>query len=217
MVLSLFFVVAPKQGENGKRITGIKKKDHMEGIDQGGPTSQFITEFCMQLGDLSVVINIDSEIKKGSRKKNDSELNKFKNGEDYIVPAEGWKVEYLGRAATISKFDIFSKTADLFDDEGNLIKNGVSRADFIVKAIAIKLFDKQASGLVPQTDNYLEQEFDNAKRFVGFLVSDDQYYATVKKYYRAVGRFLLHVISDGRNPIPSTVMPEFFQNGESFY
>ena len=209
LVLSLF-VVAPKQGENGKRITGIKKKDGMEGIDEGGPTSQFITEFCMQLGDLSVMIPIDDEIKKGSRAKNQ------KNGEDYIVPAEGWKVEYLGRAATISKFDIFSKTADLFDDEGNLIKNGVSRADFIVKAIAIKLFDKQASGLVPQTNNYLEQEFENAKRFVCFLVSDDQYYATVKKYYRAVGRFLLHVISDGRNPIPSTVMPEFFQNGESF-
>lgn len=209
--LHFFLFSAPIKGEKGRKITGLKG-DEMEGVDQGGPTSQFISEFCMQLGDLCVYLPIRKDAKNS-----DEMIDTSRHELDhkyFLLPKKDDQVFFNDRIAKVKNYQ--NEAADLiFEDNCEEVSN-VRRADFVVTKIAIPLFDKQTGGLVPQMDVNFQNEHDKSRPF-GPTMDVEAIKEKAKLYYRAVGRFLLHVFADGRNTIPSTVMPALFQNGELMF
>jgi hypothetical protein len=190
------------------------EEDKMEGKDEGGPTSQFISMFCMQLCDLSVMLPFDSDTKNTNI---DVSREELKQETDFINPEKGSKVLYKGKYATVINLSKDYCAADIeIDADGEQIFN-VERRAFIVEKIPIKLFEQTSGGIVPERDvifenalmKYRSQKFDPK-------LDQTELETRGRKYYRAVGRFLLHVMADGRNPIPTTVMPEFYRNGKHF-
>lgn len=211
----LSILSAPIKGKRGRKITIQDSQDGMQGVDEGGPTSQFISEFCKQLGELYLMLPVETDMYiKGKEilidiSREDFELTSF------LQPERGYKVRYKGRQATVTKYykDPKNPTADLnFDDDGEDVFK-VERKSFEVIEIAIALFDQQTSGFVPLRDDIFETEYG---RFIKYSPKTDpeELGQKARKYYRAVGRFLLHVMADGRNTIPSTTMPMIFRNGE---
>ena len=200
--------------KNNRKIK-LDESDTMQGVDEGGPTSQFISAFCKQLGDLYVMLPIGTDVK-GRENMIDLSRCELKKTA-FLQPERGDKVIYNGRKATVKKY--YSRNIDEFDTADLSFNGGeeevfqVKRNDFEVKEVAIKLFDQQSSSFVPQRDDYFRNAYDKVKSYLP-KTKPDELEKKAKLYYRAVGRFLLHVMSDGRNPIPSTTMPEFFRNGE---
>ncbi len=183
----------------------------MKGKDEGGPTSQFISDFCMQLGDLHVMMNIGSDVK-SSAQGEERDCVKIKN---FLTPApeKGWLVSYKAHDATIMNYDAKNNTADIFIHDAGVLYPNIHRREFVIKAIPLHLFEEHPTGLLVQRDDYFEDQWE---RYKEYKPKDkvERIEAKARKYYRAVGRFLIHVIFDGRNPLPSTVMPVFFQNGK---
>ena len=79
--------------------------------------------------------------------------------------------------------------------------------------IPVELFESKSDGFIPVRDDYFENSLLKFNKWTPDMTQEDLE-ARAKLYYRAVGRFLLHVMADGRNPIPTTVLPEFFRNGK---
>ena len=210
----LFHLSVVMKGKNNRKIK-LDESDTMQGVDEGGPTSQFISEFCKQLGDLYVMLPIGTDVK---GQKNIIDVSRYElEKTDFLQPQRGDKVIYDGRKATVKKY--YSRnideldTADLSFNVGEEEVFQIKRNDFEVKEVAIKLFDQQPSGFVPQRDDFFRNAYDKVKSYLP-KTNPDRLQDKAKLYYRAVGRFLLHVMSDGRNPIPSSAMPEIFRNGE---
>ena len=138
----------------------------------------------------------------------------------FLKPEKGSKVSYNGKPAAVTKIPDIKNKSDkeftlVYDDGEEVFQ--VKRQDFQVKEMPMRLFEQRTIGFIPQREDYFENVFlkyGNDKVHPNMSLEEVQERA--KKYYRAIGRFLLHVISDGCNPIPATVMPEFFRNGESF-
>lgn len=182
----------------------------MVGKDEGGPTSQFISDFCMQLGDLCIMMKIRSDVNSSAQGKKRDCLCIG----DFLTPEKGWLVSYLTHDATIIKYNPENNTADMVTHDGVLLPD-IDRRDFVIKAIPVNLFEEHPTGLVVPHDDHFENYYYMISHR-GYKPKDnlEQIEAKARKYYRAVGRFIIHVIVDGRNPLPSTVMPAFFQNGK---
>jgi hypothetical protein len=186
----------------------------MIGVDEGGPTSQFISLFCMQLGDLSVMLPFNSDVKKTVI---DIPREALKANTDFIKPEKGSKVWYKGKCATVINHSQDYCNADLeFDTDREQIL-GVERKSFVVAQIPIKLFQETSGGIVPEKDNVFKNVLEkyNSQKFDPQM-NEIELQERGRKYYRAVGRFLLHVMADDRNPIPTIVMPELYRNSKYF-
>jgi hypothetical protein len=211
---------APIKRKNGRKILG---GDQMEGIDEGGPTSQFVSQFCSQLGELYVMLPIKNDTSKNYVDLSGGNIDPSK----FLTPKRGYKVRYQGREATIMRY--YSETviknspqslgklysADLSFNDNDSVEEGVHRHKYQVIEIAIQLYVQQTSGFEPLKDDSFQNEYDVARKYEPQITVDDLA-KTARKYYRAVGRFLLHVMIDGKNPIPSTTMPLFWRNGKMY-
>jgi hypothetical protein len=208
--LNFCFALGPIKSKKGFRIKVGNELDRIGGREEG---SQFISMFCMQLCDLSVMLPFDSDIKNTLTDYPRETLQDF----DFIRPEKGSKVLYEGRYATIINHSSDYRNADLEIDADGEQVFGVERKAFVIEKIPIKLFQQTPGGIVPERDNIFENaliKYRSQKFDPKLNITELQERA--KQYYRAVGRFLLHVMADGSNPIPTTVMPEFYRNGKHF-
>eukprot|EP00551_Chaetoceros_affinis_P008906 CAMPEP_0203668946 /NCGR_PEP_ID=MMETSP0090-20130426/5430_1 /ASSEMBLY_ACC=CAM_ASM_001088 /TAXON_ID=426623 /ORGANISM="Chaetoceros affinis, Strain CCMP159" /LENGTH=945 /DNA_ID=CAMNT_0050533503 /DNA_START=144 /DNA_END=2981 /DNA_ORIENTATION=- len=189
-------------------IRSRKMRTELKAVDEGGPTSQFISEFCMQLGDLSVMLPFESEVKYNVN--NVDGANDWKS--DLLVPLKGSKVMYKKIIMTVTNYSEETGKADLSDGDGTEYFR-VQRKDFKVKTIPIKIFESTPSGCIPENDAFFSNHYDMyvAKKFTP-EIEKTEFEEKARLYFRAIGRFLLHVIYDGKNPIPTSVMPELYRN-----
>ncbi len=170
-----------------------KALEEITAVDEGGPTAQFISDFCLQLSSLAVMLELG----------NDTSLQPF----------IGCEVEYKGRCkATIIQYDVQKGTATILTDNREEVEN-VERHEFIVKKVPIKLFDVYPSGIFPERDDFFHNSFERYKKYEPRM-DTQQIEAKARLYFEAVGRFFLHIMADGRNPIPASAFPEMLRNGE---
>ena len=199
-----------------------EQNNNMKAVDEGGPTSQFISDLCMQLNELSVVVNFDINSKE---KSNHLSYDDYDIYTDLLVPTRGSKVRHSRRRGTV--VDVLkdkegsqrNKTSVMYDIvlEDRKEHYIVKRSEFMVTGVPLKIFEMTPSGLAVVEDDFFLKSFamfksQNYQPCVELNVIEDQ----ARRYYRAVGRFLFHVISHGKDPIPTFVMPEFYRNGEYF-
>ena len=163
----LFHLSAVIKGKNNRNIK-LDEGDTMQGVDEGGPTSQFISEFCKQLGDLYVMLPIGTDVK-GGQDMIDVLRQELKKTE-FLQPQRGDKVIYKGRKATIKKYYSRHKdeldTADLSFNGGEEEELKIERKDFKVIEVAIKLFDQQSSGFVLQRDDFFRNTYDKVTSYL---------------------------------------------------
>ena len=186
----------------------MKKK--LVAIDEGGPTSQFIFEFCMQLSELSIMLPFISDVK--------NNVEGFRGDLEWkthlLIPEKGSKVDYKGKLLTVSDYSKVTGKTDLISEDGTRFPQ-IERKEFIIKAIAVKMFDTRKCGSIPQKDDFFSDSYDMyiARKYT-LGMEKKQFEENAKLSFRAIGRFLLHVIHDGKNAIPTTVMPELYRNSK---
>lgn len=183
----------------------------MQGVDAGGPTSQFISDVCMQLSSLSVMLPLDKDVSGSIGIVLDSSRKEVRK-KDFLVPEIGCEVQYRGHTGTLMSYDTATCKATILKDDGTQSEN-VSRFKFLVTKVPIKLFEENPCGIFPRRDDYFEGCFDKFKTY-GPQMDLEEIEKKARLYFRALGRFFLHVMADGNNPIPSTVFPEMLRNSE---
>jgi hypothetical protein len=183
---------------NGRRT---KEGKDLLAVDEGGPTKSFVAAFCDQLGDLVIRIPIGRDVKEGTG-------SRLPLGEDCAGTRVATKYEegiVTGKVGNTSKYLVCFKSHN-----ANCL-----REDFTIKEVAISLFDcsDSSGGFVPQRDVLFESIFDSQIRDFDSPMDYDQVKAKAKQYYRAVGRFFLHVIFDDQKLALSTkILPEILMN-----
>ena len=186
----------------------------MQAVDEGGPTSQFISDVCLQLSSLSVMVPIDKDTKYSNPRKNLDGADFNLSGADFLKPVVGCEVEFQQTDCTVMLYDDKESKATLVKSDGEQIPD-VDRYKFVIKKVPIKLFEEFPCGLFPRRDDSFEDEIDflTLKKYSPKMSKEDVE-KKARLYLRAVGRFLLHVMVDGKNPIPSSILPEMLRNGE---
>lgn len=184
---------------NGRRT--IEGRDLLA-VDEGGPTQSFVAAFCDQLGDLVIRIPIGRDVKEGSGSRLPLDFGGCAGTRVATKYEEGIVTGFLKKT---SKYSVCFKSLNAH----------CLREDFTIKEVAISLFDRSESksGLVPQRDRVFESIFKSKIKDFDSSMDYDQVLAKAKQYYRAVGRFFLHVIFDDQKLALSTkILPEFFMN-----
>ena len=182
---------------NGRRT---KEGRDLLAVDEGGPTKSFVAAFCDQLGDLVIRIPIGRDVREGTG-------SRLSLGDDCAGTRVATKYEegiVIGKVGKTSKYSVCFKSLNAH----------CLREDFTIKEVAIPLFDcSESSGLVPQRDVLFKSIFDSKIRDFDSPMDYDQVKAKAKQYYRAVGRFFLHVIFDDQKLALSTkILPEILMN-----
>jgi len=174
-----------------------KIKKEITAIDKGGPTKALVSAFCLQLRDLCIHVAIMDDEKIMDPPK----FSRVRIGSATLgIIAPGIIV------ATPSNND------NMYTIQVGEEKIRLSRDQFTVHEIAFSLFDCIASSyLVPSRDFLFESNFE---RFVENRSEYDLDYLLekAKVYYRAVGRFMAHVIFDGNLTLSNIVLPELLRN-----
>ena len=174
-------------------------KAEFAAIDQGGPTRAFVSAFCDQLGDLVIRIPISEDI------------NENGSSVDPDVGSRVFKPKPFGEGTITGKTEDKQFLVDFDDLDSD--STPLSREDFNVKEIAISLFDcSGSSSLVPQRDLFFQTEFERKIRDYDSEFDLDRVLKKAKTYYRAVGRFMAHVIFDDQAKLSTVVLPEMLRN-----
>jgi len=168
-------------------------------IDEGGPTRTFISAFCDQMGDLAIFVAIGREEDTDGR---------------YIAPTHGWRVTVKDSKedGTIVKYDgMTRKFVVRLDNKKQVL---LARDEFKVEIVKIPLFEEEGQdSFIPSRDRVFKHGSDLVESYVPEL-TPDEIIEKAKKFYRAIGRFFLHVIFDGNNTLSTVVLPEMLRNGE---
>ncbi len=184
-----------------------------QAVDEGGPTSQFISDVCLQLSSLSVMLPIGKDTVSYGKIVLDFSRKEL-DAANFLPPVVGCEVDFQGTTCTVMLYDDKKSQATLVKSDGEQVPN-VDRYQFVITKVPIKLFEEFPCGIFPQRDDSFENtfEFYRGKKVLPTMTKEDVE-KKARLYLRAVGRFLLHVMVDGKNPIPSTILPEMLRNGE---
>jgi len=175
-------------------IKASKHTNDYQAVDEGGPTSQFLSEFWNQMGDLGVKFNV----------KNTYEITlvvgdivKYKK--DFVSVTRIWK------HGEEDRFRIRSVGGDeeQIDD--------VTREELVLEFGRIKLFEREDECFIPVTDEKLENDYDKFSKYRPTMTFE-QIKAKAKVFYRAIGRVMFHCVSDGKNSIAGNALPSLYKN-----
>jgi hypothetical protein len=170
-------------------------------IDQGGPTRAFVSAFCDQVGDLVIRIPIGRDT--------DRNGSKLKLGDNFV----GTRVSRGKAKGVIIEGPPTTLTYSVEFEESGLTTQGLLREDFTLEEDSISLFDcRGPSGLVPQRDVYFKNSHDHIMRQYLSEMEYDEVKAKTERYYRAIGRFFLHIIFDDQVTLSSKVLPDMLRN-----
>lgn len=168
-------------------------------IDHGGPTKAFVQAFCDQLGDIVVRIPICQELNDKGRVMDPSVGSSVLSILDH---GTGIIIEKKRDKSFLVEFEDCSRQTLLRDE-------------FKVKEVAIPLFDYSGdSGLVPQRDYFFESIFAQQIQEYDSAFDLDKVIEKAKKYYRAIGRFISHIIFGLHDVVKlsTMVLPEMLRN-----
>ena len=178
-------------------------------IDEGGPTRAFVSAFCDQVGDLVIRIPIGRDTDK-----NGSRLDLGGNFVGTRVSTGNAKGIIIDGSPTTSSIEglLTTSTYSVYFEESGLTTQGLLREDFTVEEVKISLFDCDgSSGLVPQRDVYFDTYNDIIRQY-GSEMDYDDIKAKAERYYRAIGRFFLHIIFDDQVTLSTKVLPDMLRN-----
>ena len=201
-------------------------KYDLEAVDEGGPTREFISQVCKQMGSLCISVPCKKYMKVPKSLPIGTKVRVYRGGTKIDIGS--------GYEGIISKREqkhgvyTYEVTGDTF------VENSVRGEDLDVLVFNIALFETHSAGVVPVTDEKLQNEVEilfqsNTDFDIEARNAKEDILDIAKKYYRAIGRIMCHCMvswSDDKDlsfeekkmfhfKIASEALPSFFRNGET--
>jgi len=176
------------------RVNG--SAEGMMAIDEGGPATQFITEFGKHMGELAVLVPINDDGTAPTEDNSKVQLKTLRRKQNVTL---------------VKKRDNDSYEIAFKETDGSITKKIVRRDNFEVKKVPILLFECRVGGYEPQVDEKFENVIFKLRKYSPTLTIE-QVKQRAKVMYRAIGRIFLHCMVDGKNVFPSTVLPRVYMN-----
>ena len=203
----------------------VSEKEDLEAVDEGGPTREFISQVCKQIGSLCISIPCKKYMKAPKPLPIGTKVMVYRGATELDI-GSGYEGIISKRVQEHGVYT-YEVTGDTF------VEKSVRRGDLDVLLFNIELFETHSAGVVPVTDEKLQNEvemlFQSSKDDnIEAENAKEDIIDIAKKYYRAIGRIMCHCMVSWSNDktlsfdekkmfnfkIASEALPSFFRNGE---